>query len=76
MDKPFTVYPAHWRRTGGSTLVDARYDEWTCPECNVTAYVPVAARFESLSCFNPDHGETPVWMTKSPQPVSASSLVK
>lgn len=70
MDKAFTVLGAHQRRVGGVVITDHDYDEWTCPECHVISYVPVVSHFDSLSCCNPDHGEAPVWMTKTASPLT------
>lgn len=70
----FTVQGAHQRRLGGVVVTDHTYDEWICPECGVISYVTVASGFESLSCCNPDHGEAPVWMTKTASPSTPDSV--
>ena len=55
------VMPANQRRIGGKIITDAGWIEWECPECGIIAYTP--PHYETLGCHQ--HGEAPVWMTKS-----------
>lgn len=74
MDKGFTVLGAHQRRLGGVVVTDHHYDEWTCPECGIVTYTPVASGFETLSCYGMIHGEHPVWMTRSERHLSPRTV--